>query len=153
MSDKNNTLQGILDIAPPAAPWQHTWETNAADIVTTSLILLSLLTLIGFIVWRQHFSYKAQARRRIYNLAKQVKAKHISDKYAAFQLADILRESFGLTQLSPCSELPAPLKAHQLRWQAFNESLAISRYANQSDTQPIQELIDDAHCWLRQWPK
>ena len=154
MNENTSTLQGILDITPPTAPWQYTWEIHAFEMTILSLVFIGFLALCLLLLWRQYFSRKGKARQQISSLRKQLRTQHINDKHAAFQLARILQESLNLTQLSPRTTLPESLQDHHQHWQQFTESLSVLRYADRAAAeQEVSRLIHDAYFWLRHWPK
>jgi hypothetical protein len=158
MKADGNTLQGILDITPPAMPWQYawesTWENHALSIIFASLLAITLLAVILHLIWRRYFSPRGKAQHQLRILSKQYCTHSISNKHAAFRLSQILRDTFNLTQLSTRTPLPNALETYQAQWQAFVDALSITRYSAKDDSQnQVGQLLTDAHFWLRHWPQ
>jgi len=151
MNETVNTLEGIRDIAPPAIPWQVVWENAAPGIIVLGLFVLISFGILLHFIWRRYFSSVGQARRRLNALQQAHHTKILDSHQTAFQLSEILRETFRLTQLSTQTPLPEKLGAHKDRWRAFIEHLATARYARPEDTR-LSELLADAQFWLGRWP-
>ncbi len=158
MKDTIDPLQGIIDITGPVVPWQYALENTLRQNMTPTTIFLSLfaagtLAAILYFCWRHFFSLRGKAKRKIRALQQHHHRQAIDGHSAAFQLANILRDSLNLAQLSTRTPLPGKLQKYNDRWQAFTKELSIIRYAPTDDAQhKLPSLFIDAHFWLSYWP-
>ncbi len=137
--------QGLVDIEfsppDPATP------TAAAPCVVGLLLLAGLL-----LTWRS-VNPRARASRRLARLRKRLRAGRLEPRRAAFQLAAVLRRSFGVSALSGNTPLPPRLEADAARWRRFNQRLADARYATpEPGRSELEWLCAEARHWLRHWP-
>lgn len=153
MKDETGTLQGILDITPPATPWQYTFEHNASSTIGYSLLVIIALAFILRLVWQRYFCRRGIAKIRLARLQRQHHRQALTHQHAAFQLCRILCEALEITQLSRRTSLPEPLHAHADRWQRFIDTLSAVRYSPPSESQEAAHLFNDAQFWLRSWPR
>jgi hypothetical protein len=153
MKDESGTLQGILDITPPAVPWQYTLENNATSTIGFCLLLIVALGFLLRLIWQRYFSTRGIAKYRLATLQQQYRRQLINDQHAAFQLCHILCDALEITQLSSRTTLPETMDAYKERWQVFIDTLSIARYSPADSGPEISHLFNDAQFWLRSWPR
>jgi hypothetical protein len=166
MQQEPGALSGILDIEAPVAPLAtgELWLAVAAALV--------LLAGIVYLAWRRHTSPRARARRRLAALQRSYDQRQVDGRHAAFELAAILREAYGVSHLSaahfipsfrrmPESSLLKPLdsgirrndESVELRWHEFIDGLSTTRYAaHDIDPAQLDALFRNAREWLRHAP-
>lgn len=167
MPQEPGALTGLVDIETPVAPTLAT-----GDAVLAAIVALLLLAAIGYIAWRRFSTPRARARRRLRALLRNYGQQQLDDRRAAFELAAILREAFGVTHLAAASCIPSfrlmpessllkPLdsgirrndESVELRWSEFLERLSTARYAaDDIDPAQLDELFRGARKWLRRAP-
>ena len=153
MQETPTVLEGILDIEPPAMPILYALEYNAFSIIFVSLLIIALLLLTTFFLWRRYFSVKGLARRRLSTLQNYFKKQQLENHDTAFELSNILREGLKLKQLSTRTALPEKLYLHNDRWRIFLNRLSIARYSPQRyEPEQVALLFEDAEFWLNRWP-
>lgn len=153
MQEKPTALEGILDIEPPDMPLLYIFEQNALSIILISFIVVSLLLATGYLLWRQYFSVKGKALRRLDLLQKNFKNQQLDSHHTAFQLSNILRDGLNLKQISNHTPFPEKLSSHKKHWTIFIGHLSTARYSPSGYTpEPMTKLFEDAGFWLKYWP-
>ena len=153
MQENPTVLEGILDIEPPAMPILYALEYNAFSIIFVSLIIIALLLITTYLLWRRYFSVRGIARRRLARLQHYFKKQQLEHHDTAFELSNILREGLNLKQLSNRTALPEKLHSHNDRWRTFLDRLSIARYSPKGyEPKQVALLFEDAEFWLSCWP-
>ncbi len=148
MNNTRSKLEGIADIEPPLLP-----PESGTDIIVFGIIATLLLLYAAYLFWRYRYSLRGQARRKLTHLQQLLISTATDNRYAAFQLAAILRIGLNLQQVSDSTPLPARLSPLQTRWHTFSRTLHNARYSPADITDDdINNLLKDATFWLRRWP-
>lgn len=89
-----NALSNIMGIEPPPAPP----ATGEAWLI--GVVVLAVLTLVAYLAWRRYSSPRARARRNLKDLQRRFQQQEIDGRRATFELAAIVRDTFGVSHLS-----------------------------------------------------
>ena len=153
MKNDLDTLEGIVDIEPPAIPILYDLEMSAINISVVGLIIIGASLIISVIIWRRYFSTKGKSRYQLMRLQKNISVKNINSQSAACEISRILRRNLGLSHILKSENLPEELAAHQSRWDIFTERLSFSCFSSyEIEPEIITSLFEDAHFWINSWP-
>ena len=153
MKNEPDTLEGIVDIEPPAMPILYDLEMSAINISVVGLIIIGVSLIISVIIWRRYLSTKGKSRCQLMRLQKNVSVKNINGQSAAYEISRIMKISFGLSHILKRENLPEELAAHQSRWDIFTERLSFACFSSyEIEPEIISSLFEDAHFWIKSWP-
>ena len=147
MNQMKDTINTILDIAPPPAPPDdNTLFLSVMALFTTAIIVILVL-------WRKKYAGRQRSRRQIRRLYKSIEHKTINIQSCAYELSATLRNALGLSKLTTSTALPIKLAAYQDRWLDFTKSLDQARYSAEPCTVvDIKKLLKEAEFWIKRWP-
>ena len=153
MQENITPLQGIFDIESPATPTLVVFEQYMLEIFIVVLVVLCVLLLAIYYFWRQYYSVRGRAKRRLRCLRKNFSHQQVSQHEVVFQLSSILCFGLRLHSLSKNTRLPEKMLLQHERWAKFIDDLSIARYsARENKTQQVKQLLDDAKYLLTHWP-
>ena len=153
MKNEQDTLEGIVDIEPPAVPMLYDLEISAINISVIGLIIIGACLIISVFIWRRYLSTKGKSRYQLNKLQKNISVKNINSQSAACEISRILRRGLGLSHILKRVNLPEELGAHQSRWDTFTERLSFASFSSHGiEPEIISSLFEDAHFWIESWP-
>ena len=154
MKNELGTLEGIVDIEPPAMPMLYDLEISAINISVVGLIIIGVCLIISAIIWQRYLSTKGKSRYQLKKLQKNISVKNINSQSAACEISRILRTNLGLSHILKRENLPEELGAHQSRWDIFTERLSVACFSSyEAEPEIISTLFEDAHFWIKSWPR
>lgn len=141
-------VDGIYDIQPPVTPPLGSLET-----FIILLLVLLLVSTVGYLIWKLLYSAKATARNQIKKLRKDFVQNNVNTHDTIYRLCSILRQGLNVKNIDKNTPLPKKLYNNINEWSSFTQNLANSRYKNRKQSQPDMDalFIDSLH-WLKLWP-
>jgi hypothetical protein len=148
MQQEPTTLQGFRDIEPLQAP-----VMAAPDSMAVVLLLIALILLLAYGLWRWFNSPKAKAKRRLARIDRQIRLQRMDRQQASAMLSSILCQTLQLPHVSSKTPLPEALHHRQEQWQAFTHTLSVARFSTSDmETTQLIALVSETNHWLKRWP-
>ena len=136
MKSLDNIKNRLLDIELPSAP------PESIDSISISLVIVFVLitvAIVAFILQKTGYKYK----RALSLLKKELLLSQVSEKIAAYRLAEILKSAHKTKYLSADT-----VSSRHTSWPDFIVRLSRLRYSpDEINLTEVIKLIDEARSW------